>query len=274
MEKLNLNSVLNALNSYWGNGEFYNFECFPSTTIKYRDSINYQSIVQQLENESLIERKGGQMVGRRFTSIGNGQTKKFDNRRYIELHLRITLKGHKYLNDDVKTQTINLKEIIAKISTSIQEKNPKFLLQFKNKKTTQLDEDDFRSEFYRIISLNFNVTSEEESRIGRTDLVVYFGKSNRSILEFKVWGRNDYKDTVKQIYGYLTDSDKEGYILMVNPNRTEIIDKYIEMIKNEKMGFISNSFEELEVNGFKYYKSEHKINVLKKTIYHFILNVF
>jgi hypothetical protein len=119
------------------------------------------------------------------------------------------------------------------------------------------------------------VTSEEESRNGRTDLVVYFSKSNRKLIEFKVWGRNDYKDTIKQIYGYLTDSDKEGYIVMVNPNRnSEIGEKYKEMIKKDEIGFISNSFEELEVNGFKYYKSEHKINVFNKTIFHFILNVF
>ncbi|MBK8723455.1 MAG: PD-(D/E)XK nuclease domain-containing protein [Saprospiraceae bacterium] len=179
------------------------------------------------------------------------------------------------MNNDVNSQSINFKELTARIITSIQEKNPKFIKQFKDGITKQLDEDDFRSEFYRIFSLNYNVTSEEESRIGRTDLVVYFSKDNRSIMEFKVLGRNDYKEIINQIYGYLTDSDKEGYILMVNPNRnSEIVDKYKEMIKKTDSGFVSNSFEELEVNGFKYYKSEHNINVLNKIIYHFILNVY
>ncbi|MBK8621764.1 MAG: PD-(D/E)XK nuclease domain-containing protein [Saprospiraceae bacterium] len=275
MENLNLDLVIKALDKHWGDGEYHNFESFPSTTIKYKDSRNYQSIVEQLVKESLIEKKGGQMIGRRWAFIGNGPTEHFDTRRYKELHLRITLKGHQFINGDVNSQSVNLKEMIAKIIISIQEKNPKFIKQFKNGVTNQLDEDDFRSEFHRIISLNFNVTSEEESRTGRTDLVVYFSKSNRKIIEFKVWGRNDYKETIKQIYGYLTDSDKEGYILMVNPNRNhEIDDKYKEMIKKDEIGFISNSFAELEVNGFKYYKSEHKINVLNKTIYHFILNVF
>ncbi|MBK8723454.1 MAG: hypothetical protein IPL95_14680 [Saprospiraceae bacterium] len=92
MEKLNINLVLNALDKFWGDGEFHNVECFPSTSFKFKDSKSYQSIVKQLEKESLIERKGGQKTGRSFALIENDQSEHFDNRRYVELHLRITLK--------------------------------------------------------------------------------------------------------------------------------------------------------------------------------------
>ena len=276
MEKLNIDLILHKLNEYWGDGKFYEFEYFRGTSIKFRASKNYRSIIKQLEKESLIERKGGRMAGRRMTLINNGETAHFGKRRYINLSLRITLKGHEYLQSRSINEKdgIDVKMMIVKIIDSIQRKNPSFVKRYKDDRN-HLDEDDFRSEFYRIMNVTYNVTSEEDSRVGRTDLIIYFDDSKRSIFEFKIWGRNDYKETVKQIYGYLTDSDKEGFIVMVNPNKNlEIDNKYKDMIIDEEMGFINDSFKEHIIKGFKFYKSEHKIGIKKKIIYHFILNLY
>ena len=75
-------------------------------------------------------------------------------------------------------------------------KPPKFWCDYKANPKNKLYEDNYRSEFYRMLGMKYQVGSEEESKIGRTDLTLKSTSLNRKIFEFKVWNRNDYLESV------------------------------------------------------------------------------
>ena len=137
------------------------------------------------------------------------------------------------------------------------------------------DENDYRAYFYDLFNFLDGVlaTSEEESKKGRTDLIVR-GEFGTRIIEFKIWGRNDYKEIVKQTYDYLTDFQSKGYIIMVNKNKQKEIDKeYLKIMRNDRFKLKSSIAEVNDSKSdFKYYISQHKIGVKEKEITHFIIN--
>lgn len=99
-------------------------------------------------------------------------------------------------------------------------------------------------------------------------------KFGAKTFEFKIWGRNDYKDVVTQLYNYLTDFENEGFVFMINKNKSSIDSMYIDNLKREETGYIDSSFKVKNLEGFSIYISKHKIHTKIKTIYHFIFNIY
>lgn len=167
-------------------------------------------------------------------------------------------------------------ELIVKIIKLLQVNEPSFIKDYKSNKTASLLENDFRDIFYRSFGLSYDVSisSESLSRVGRTDLKIESSKFGSKTFEFKVWGSNDYKEVVNQIYKYLTDFENEGFIFMVNKNKSSIEKEYIKNLKKKEMGYITGSLEKTALEGFEYLISKHKIHVKTKLIYHFIYNLY
>lgn len=159
----------------------------------------------------------------------------------------------------------------------MQTNEPSFVKDFKSQKTTSLLETDFRNFFYYIFgfSNDTKIDAEALSRVGRTDLRVESDKFGTKTFEFKIWGRHNHKEVVKQIYDYLTDFENEGFVFMVNTNeKKEIDNEYLSNLQLPEMGYIPNTLEIQKNIGLKYYITKHKINVKTKTIYHFIYNIY
>jgi len=72
----------------------------------------------------------------------------------------------------------------------------------------------------------------------------------------------------------MTDFEQTGFVFMVNPNKNSIDQEYINNLKLPEMGYIENSFEIRQINGFSYFVSQHQIHTKRKTIYHFIYNLW
>lgn len=144
-----------------------------------------------------------------------------------------------------------------------------------DKKAKDLQEEDFRDTFGLFFGSIYDISSEEWRKEGRTDLIVNTGNNSQKIIEFKVWGRNDYKDIVKQVIDrYLTEFDDAGYIFMINSNKSPIVVKYLEYVKDRNTGYIANSLQVKNINNFKYYSTRHKTDFSEYKIYHFILDIF
>lgn len=171
-------------------------------------------------------------------------------------------------------------ELLVKSINLMQKNEPSFVRNYKLKKERgekiSLLETDFRDIIYRSFGLSYDIeiSAEALSRVGRTDLQISSPKFGTKTFEFKIWGSNDYKSVVKQLYEYLTDFEDEGFIFMANKNKSSIDSDYIDNMKSDGMGYIEKSFSEEEISGFKYYVSQHKIHAKTKTIYHFIYNMY
>lgn len=165
-------------------------------------------------------------------------------------------------------------DLAIKCIKSMQKVEPSFIRNYKNNTTNSLLESDFRENFYGKLSMIFEVTAEELSKDGRTDLIIKSKSFGERIFEFKVWGRNDYKEVVKQINSYLIDMNNVGYIIMINPNKNSINNQYFNLIKSEDMNYIQNSYEEIDTIQFKYFRTKHNSGFEDKIIYHFIYNLF
>jgi tetratricopeptide (TPR) repeat protein len=152
---------------------------------------------------------------------------------------------------------------------------PDYIKNYKLDNKNSLQEENFRDTLGFYFCSIYDVSSEEWRKEGRTDLIVKIGNNNEKVIEFKIWGRNDYKDIVEQIVKrYLTEFDDVGYVFMVNPNKSPINDKYMENIKETKTGYILDSLQVKTLNNFKYYITRHKTNFSEYKIYHFIFNVY
>lgn len=166
--------------------------------------------------------------------------------------------------------------LLAKSIFLLQRNEPGFIRNYKSGKTKQLLESDFRDVIYRTLGMSDEITvsSESLSRVGRTDLQIESKKFGIKTFEFKIWGSNDYKEVVSQIYKYMTDFENEGFIFMVNKNQECILDKYKDNLISDSMGYIQDSLEEINFNGYLCYMSKHKILTKTKSIYHFIYNMY
>ena len=181
-----------------------------------------------------------------------------------------------YSLNSVGNINMALFQLIVKIINLIQKNEPSFIKNYKKGRDTSLLETDFRDIFYRSFGMSYDIkiSAEALSRVGHTDLQIESDKFGTKTFEFKIWGSNDYKDVVKQIYEYLTDLEKDGFVFMVNKNKKGIKKEYVNNLKREEMGYISNSYELNTIDNFEYIVSKHKIHNETKTIYHFIYNIF
>jgi len=121
------------------------------------------------------------------------------------------------------------------------------------------------------------VTAEEQQGSGYMDLRITRMGSMDKIIEFKGWWNWDKVDTPQQICTYLTDFEKEGYVVIINHlKRTEIDEKYKNIVTGPNMNYVVDSwtpyrYQQTEVH---FYQSRHQFDGKKKIIYHFILNAF
>jgi hypothetical protein len=126
-------------------------------------------------------------------------------------------------------------------------------------------------------SIYDSVNAEPEKGNGRIDLKIQDSCIGNKIIEFKGWWNNDKKQVCKQINSYLTDFEKDGYIIMINHNKNKnITSEYLALIKAKEMGYLEKSLEERQYKntGFDYYLTKHFDNIRTRTLHHFIINVF
>lgn len=122
-----------------------------------------------------------------------------------------------------------------------------------------------------------SVEAEPQKGNGRIDLKIKDKKIGTKIIEFKGWWNNDKKKITEQIFEYLTDFEKEGYIFMINNNKKKkIVERYKNEIIISKMNYVENSWNTIVYNNtnFKYYLSKHNINKCEKSLYHFVFDVY
>ena len=121
------------------------------------------------------------------------------------------------------------------------------------------------------------VTAEEQQGNGHMDLRIARQGSMDKIIEFKGWWNSDKTDTPHQICSYLTDFQKEGYIVMINHlKRGEIDAKYKSIASSTIMNYVPDTWAiyQYQQTDVSFYQSRHQFDGKTKTIYHFILNVY
>ena len=121
------------------------------------------------------------------------------------------------------------------------------------------------------------VTAEEQQGAGYMDLRIVNAGCPDKIIEFKGWWNSHKATTAAQICNYLTDFEKEGYVVVINHLKaTPIEDGYKAIITNTAMNYVPNSwiaYRHGQSDVF-FYQSRHQFDGKEKIIYHFLLNVY
>ena len=146
-----------------------------------------------------------------------------------------------------------------------------------NIRSGKLDESPFRYCFVTwLTAKGYTTESESAKGFGRIDLKVQHPSIGKKIVEFKGWWNTDKPGITGQVQSYLTDFEGEGFIFMINNRKTDITDKYRQMITKPETGYIHNSWENLPFTptDFVYFKSIHRIGTKEKALYHFIYSVY
>lgn len=181
------------------------------------------------------------------------------------------------LNDFEK----NILELFIKITKEFLRKENIVI----RKTSENIQEGDVRDYFLSVINVVIKeiAVAENAKGSGLTDLTIFgkdnFGNSLEGIAEFKVWGRNNYKDVISQIKKYLTSFEKFGIIVMINSNKDSILEKYKKEIIKKDLLIVDNSFEELAFGetGFEYFRTKSFTDSTKTKsipLYHIILDVY
>lgn len=179
------------------------------------------------------------------------------------------------------------------IFESIQSKNQSFISLFLhginiliekrgNKETfiknidKEKDEAGFRNWFSSFFQDNHCKTFPELNKgTKRIDLVVENKRFGKKKIEFKDW-RNEDKDKVVQqlCEKYLTPFDSEGYIFLINPNKSSIVENYKKIITSKSMKYAEGTWDLLEIDDFTYFVSSHKFGAKEKLVYHIIIDIY
>lgn len=145
--------------------------------------------------------------------------------------------------------------------------------------SASVKEEDFRDEMLRSVSFVFDTEGEAIRGGGRSDLIISGPdvQLDRVIGEFKVWGRNDFKDVVDQLLKYFTQFEDVGFIFLVNDKkRLCILKEYSDIAKKSK-GYIKNSYRYtplLNNESLKHFLTMHKIGAREVYVYHFIFDIY
>lgn len=135
-------------------------------------------------------------------------------------------------------------EHIIRAIFQIKKHKPNYVKNYIKNSRLALQEEDFRDTLGLFFSSRYDITSEGWRKEGRTDLMINVGNGKQKVIEFKIWGRNDYKEVVQQIIErYLTEFDDTGFVFMINSNKTSITDKYIESITERETGYIIDALK-------------------------------
>ena len=149
---------------------------------------------------------------------------------------------------------------LSKFIVSLRKTPPEYINLIKEGKYSA-KETFFRDGFQRILSqLYEGANAEIKVKNGQADLSVQKFNSE-IIIEFKIWGRNDYKDSVNQLFGYLTGENIFGIIFMINMTKSDIVEKYREeVIFNSNPDYVAGSYRKNNnnKNNIKCLSSVHK----------------
>ncbi len=147
----------------------------------------------------------------------------------------------------------------------------------RNIRNNIFDESSFRYWFITwFAARGYTVEAESEKGAGRIDLKVHHPSIGKRIVEFKGWWNNDKSEITDQIQSYLTDFEGEGFVFMISNRKTNIAEKYRQLVAKLETGYLENSWEKLTFppTDFAYFKSVHRTGVKEKCLYHFIYSVY
>ena len=122
----------------------------------------------------------------------------------------------------------------------------------------------------------YQVAMESIKGPGHIDLKVSHEEIGDKIVEFKGWWNTKKIKIIQQLYSYLTQFEGDGYILMINSNKSSITGKYKDMITTRSAGYIKGSWELVkhQNTSFLYFISKHKLGTHIKEVHHFILDIY
>ncbi len=269
-------AILNYIFNDNGNADGINIGvekiCFNKTN---NIKINLLNCLYELKQigESYEENKGLQFFDNDYKKMYINKLKEASYNFCINMK-KINLSFNVY-NDNVSDKNTEFCNQIIKAIHQMKLHRPDYVRNYITNPSIALQEENFRDTIGFFFSAVFDVSSEEWRKEGRTDLIIKMNDNGQKIVEFKIWGRNDYKEVVQQVTErYLTEFDSDGYIIMVNGNKNSITDKYIEYITDEEAGYIDNSLNKYTVSNFDYYETRHKTAFSEYKIFHFIYNIF
>lgn len=134
-------------------------------------------------------------------------------------------------------------------------------------------EADFRDYILGVLkSIGYVAIAEPLRKEGFVDILINH-ENTEYIIEFKVWGRRNYKKVINQALSYGTAWTNEYAIVMINPNKDSIIEKYMSNSKRSR-GFEEFVFVDSEYKPVQKLISIHYIPNWQKrfNITHFIIN--
>jgi len=163
---------------------------------------------------------------------------------------------------------------------SFQVTKPVYVKSFmKNGVQGGLLETDFRDDFKKLMEMKFeNSVAECRYGDGLADVRIQRTGSQLEsmIFEFKIWGRNDYKDVVDQAMKYMTSFENCAAVVMINPNRKSLSEDYVERVILSQESFIDGSLVRsplLHDTNLDHYSSDHRTRTSKVVkILHFVLD--
>lgn len=135
-------------------------------------------------------------------------------------------------------------------------------------------EADFRDDLLKVIkSMGYFSFAEPARKQGFVDMLVKY-KNLEAIVEFKVWGRRRYKEVIKQVLDYGTAWTTEYATVMINPNRGQIVDKFMSNARKSP-GFIGFAYADKEYRPVQKLISHHYLPNWEKYFIctHFIVNL-
>ncbi len=136
-----------------------------------------------------------------------------------------------------------------------------------------IDEGVFRDDLSRILTMDFPTANESQCADGRTDLLIELAERRKVRIEFKVWGRHDYKEVPKKPLKYMTDSEEIGIVVMLNTNKVNVDRKYVFNVLTKSPGCIWH-VENPFVNdlGMFHFISEHVVDGKRFSFLHVVFN--
>ncbi len=271
-----LYAILNHIFNDNGNADGINFNiekiCLNKTNYVKSNLLNCLFELKQIE-ESYEENKGVQIFDNDYKKIYINKLK--ESSYNFCINMKKVNSSFNVYNDKVCVKNTEFCNLIIRAIYQMKLHKPDYVRNYIANSSIALQEEDFRDTIGFFFSAIFYVSSEEWRKEGRTDLIIKMNDNGQKIIEFKIWGRNDYKEVVQQVTErYLTEFDSDGYIIMVNGNKKSIKDKYIEYITNENAGYIDNSLNNYTISNFEYYETRHRTAFSEYRIYHFIYNIF
>lgn len=232
-----------------------------------RENIFWDPILSQEEFNDVSRKDAITYMGKReneeiiFTNFEKRLRKTFECPRKISINLFIP-DENPILNE--------FSEIIENSLRTIAE-GSRFNQGYDTKK---IHEADFRDKILDILKINGHFAFAEPSRKeGFIDILIKH-QNLEVIAEFKVWGRRKYNKVINQALTYGTAWTTEYVIVMINPNKGPITEKYMSNSKKSR-GFEEFVFLDEDYKPVQKLVSMHYIANWQKrfNITHFIINL-